>query len=77
MIATPDRRRSTQLCHVNLLKAYYARVPIAGADVATEVKPALFTTLTRMHPQTVPAGVGDEEDVKGPGDGVLRPQLKN
>lgn len=27
VIATPDRRKSTQLCHVNMLKPYYSRMP--------------------------------------------------
>ena len=79
--ATPDRRKSTQLCHVNLLKAYYAHVPtMPGAYVAPEVKPAMFTTVAHMFPSTVSAGVADreeEEDVREPGDGVLRPRLKN
>lgn len=30
LIATPDRRSSTQLCHVNLLKPYYVRVQESG-----------------------------------------------
>lgn len=33
MIATPDRRKSSQLCHVNLLKSYHERsdTPAGGA----------------------------------------------
>lgn len=30
LIATPDRRSSTQLCHVNLLKPYYVRIQESG-----------------------------------------------
>lgn len=38
LIATPERRKSTQLCHVNLLKPYYCRSHKMSDD---EVKPAL------------------------------------
>ena len=80
LVDTPDRKKSTQLCHVNLLKAYYARISVPGADVVQEVKPAMLTTVAHMLPSSVSVGeTGDEEegDVRGPGDGVLRPRLKN
>ena len=80
LVDTPDRKKSTQLCHVNLLKAYYARISVPGADVVQEVKPAMLTTVAHMLPASVSVGeTGDEEegDVRGPGDGVLRPRLKN
>lgn len=35
IIARPDRRRGTQLCHVNLLKPYYERVPPGEAVPAS------------------------------------------
>lgn len=35
VISTPDRKRSTQLCHINLLKPYFSRV-VSGSEA--EVK---------------------------------------
>ena len=35
LIRTPDRRKSTQLCHVNMIKTYYSRdnsLPVALVD---------------------------------------------
>ena len=28
LISTPDRKKSVQLCHINLLKPYFARSPV-------------------------------------------------
>lgn len=40
LVSTPDRRRSTQLCHINLLKPYHARSLRTEGDEA-KVKPVV------------------------------------
>lgn len=66
LIATPGRRKSKQLVHVNLLKPYYGRV----ADVEQSgVRPALgVNSLSVMH---------DGDGVPEPDDSVLCGRLKN
>ena len=36
MIATPDRRKSQRLCHINMLKEYQERTPSTPAKVAEQ-----------------------------------------
>ncbi|TWW56845.1 hypothetical protein D4764_08G0008320 [Takifugu flavidus] len=57
LLATPDRRRSTQLCHVNLLKPYYDRGWEKAVALAAEGVPSLQ--------------VADEDDVVAPDEAVL------
>ncbi|KAL2076463.1 hypothetical protein ACEWY4_027927 [Coilia grayii] len=68
LLSTPDRKRSTQLCHINLLKPYYAPPPDEGA------KSVGLAAVSRV--------IGDVQevaapDVVSPGDPVLQPRLKN
>lgn len=42
VIATPDRRKNTQLVHINLLKPYYSRSP--EVDVGTVLPVALYAS---------------------------------
>lgn len=67
MVSTPDRKRPTQLCHVNLLKPYFGRT-LEEKDVkavAASVKVDLSCT------------AGLDEDVQTPDDAVFQPRLKN
>uniref|UniRef100_A0A8C1I8K6 Gypsy retrotransposon integrase-like protein 1 n=1 Tax=Cyprinus carpio TaxID=7962 RepID=A0A8C1I8K6_CYPCA len=68
LIATPERRKSTQLCHVNLLKPYYCRSHKMSND---EVKPALVVGRISL------VGEGVDEGVSFPEDTVLLGRLKN
>ncbi|KAI2643088.1 Retrovirus-related Pol polyprotein from transposon 17.6 [Labeo rohita] len=43
IVSTPDRRKATQLCHVNLLKPYFCRAH-ENAVSGTEIKPAALVT---------------------------------
>ncbi len=68
LLSTPERRRKTQLCHVNLLKPYYIREPQScegeGGEQQT-VKPVLVAeTVGRQSAAHLPA----HED-----DGVVPP----
>ncbi|KAL2102368.1 hypothetical protein ACEWY4_001536 [Coilia grayii] len=68
LMCTPDRKRSTQLCHMNLLKPYYAPPRDEGA------KSVGLAAVSRV--------IGDVQevaapDVVSPGDPVLQPWLKN
>ncbi|KAG1933868.1 gag-pol fusion protein [Pimephales promelas] len=79
LVSTPDRRRNTQLCHINLLKPYYSRSPVSGAaetgDQVKSVALAAVAGISSVSPHMV-AACG-EEDVVIPDDGVLQPRLKN
>lgn len=74
LIATSDRRSSTQLCHANLLKPYYVRVQESSNQ---EVK------LNDVHPACVSVSLSPVmaeqggDDVSGPDDAVLYGRLKN
>lgn len=75
LIATPDRRKSSQLCHVNLLKPYYVR-PDASGDITS--KPvALSSVLFPVSPLVSAVAVQDQEEIRVPDDGVLRARLDN
>ena len=62
ILSTPNRRKATQLCHVNLLKSYYGRESKPVSAVAAVGSP--FS--------------GREDDgVMAPDDGLLRGRLSN
>lgn len=63
ILSTPNRRKSTQLCHVNLLKPYYVREPGPLSGVAATGGGALTS--------------GVDDGVAAPDDGLLRGRLKN
>ncbi|TWW71146.1 hypothetical protein D4764_17G0006290 [Takifugu flavidus] len=63
LLATPDRRRSTQLCHVNLRKPYYDRGCERAVALAAEGVPSLQ--------------VADEDDVVAPDEAVLLGRRRN
>lgn len=74
IIATPNRRKSSQLCHVNLLKPYYSR---GGAVPQNSVASTALTVHSLSSGlQTVVHG-GEEVDVKWPDDPMLCGRLKN
>ncbi|XP_063050317.1 uncharacterized protein LOC134445162 [Engraulis encrasicolus] len=78
MISTPNRKRSTQLCHINLLKPYYTRSSGSGAaetdDLVKSVSIAATVEASHASPFLVAEG---GEDVVGPDDCMLLPRLKN
>ena len=73
LISTPQRRKSTQLCHVNLLKPYHARASESPEDVHAAC------LATRASVITSPRSVEDgEEDGLPPVDpALLQGRLKN
>uniref|UniRef100_A0A8C5CMY1 Gypsy retrotransposon integrase-like protein 1 n=1 Tax=Gadus morhua TaxID=8049 RepID=A0A8C5CMY1_GADMO len=79
IIATPDRRRSVQMCHVNLLKPYYERVPPGEAVSASSLPARPVCSVSRVSvvypPQSVPAGV--EDGLPDADAGVQQGRLKN
>lgn len=69
IIATPGRKKSTQLCHVNLLKPYYKR----EAEVSQTVR-------DKVHPVLLVSSVSESQEVDGvpePDDSLLYGRLKN
>nr|XP_033964458.1 uncharacterized protein LOC117465610 [Pseudochaenichthys georgianus] len=76
LIATPDRKKSVQFCHINLLKPYFSRKPVPGV-VCSVSSDAAVVTVGRPSPSLdVGAGVTVEEEYS-PDDGLLRGRLKN
>lgn len=70
IVATPDRKKSNQLCHVNLVRPYY----ICGAVADLKVRSvAAVATVVGNNSHISLEG----EDVKVPGDSELLPHLKN
>ena len=77
-IATPTRRKSSRLCHVNLLKPYYRRdtvesVPV-GPECGLNVSPVLTVDSVSSGPVI---GLDRETDVRAPDDPVMCGRLKN
>lgn len=68
LLHTPGRRKSTQLCHINLLKPYYQR-SVGGSDVMGGLSPALSVATCDV--------VEAVDGVPGPDDSVLCARLKN
>lgn len=80
IIATPERRKSTQLCHVNLLKPFYERTPAAvtsdqGAPEPARAGCAVGKVSTIHTPQTVSTVV--EDGLPAVDSAVLQGRLKN
>ena len=70
-ITTPNRHKATQVCHVNLLKAYYDRTN-------KMVQPVLLTDPPEL-PISSPGDslpVLDGKEVKGPDDGGVKGTVK-
>ena len=76
VIATPDRRKPSQLCHIHLLKPYYSSSSELTEDGDDSVECAALAMggVTCAPSQQVADG---EEDYAGPDDCVLLPRLKN
>ena len=74
VIATPNRRKSSQLCHVNLLKPYYS--PSSRSDMTGDnVGSAALAVGGAVS--SSPMVAADGEDEGAPDDCVLLPRLKN
>ncbi|XP_039514899.1 uncharacterized protein LOC120469791 [Pimephales promelas] len=69
VIATPGRRKSTQLCHVNLLKPYYSRDAEVSLADKEKVRPALMVNSV--------SGSQEEDGVPEPDDSLLYGRLNN
>ena len=75
LIATPKRRKATQLCHVNLLKRYYTQS--SRADVSGEKVDAVVLAVAGGVVSDSPPVAEEVEDEGGPDDSILLPRLKN
>ena len=77
MIETPGRRKSTRLCHVNLLKPYHTSESVSPLPKSSPAKPVLVSgpVLTSSMSELV---LVEEEGLDiAPDDGLLRGRLKN
>ena len=87
MVATPQRKEASQLCHVNLLKPYYA-CPSIPSSIASDLpipagvtKPVLLTSSgpeLLLGPSVSPTvAVCCDGGLLSPDDGVLEGRLNN
>lgn len=67
VVATPDRRRATQLCHINLLKPYYASSQSPSGKDQSAVLVAAGSSVP----------FSELDDVQGPDDSMLHARLNN
>ncbi|XP_073672376.1 uncharacterized protein [Paramisgurnus dabryanus] len=68
VIATPDRRKATQLCHINLLKPYYSSLQSLNGKGKSSVLVVASTSI---------ASPEADDDVQGPDDSMMRARLNN
>ena len=68
VVDMPKRRRATQLCHINLLKPYYAS---SQSPSGKGEKSVLVVETTSL------ASPASEDDVQGPDDSMLHARLNN
>lgn len=73
LVSTPERRRSTQLCHINLLKPYYSPTLSVGGD-KVDMKPVGLAVIKEVLSTSQ---VAAEDGVQGPDDAVLHGRLNN
>ncbi|KAI7799880.1 hypothetical protein IRJ41_013806 [Triplophysa rosa] len=69
-IVTPDRKKRTQICHVNLLKPFFSR----GCQQTDVKSSAVVSPVTEGQSQS---SVGEKEGVMVLDDAVMQPRLKN
>ncbi|XP_055721489.1 uncharacterized protein LOC129813225 [Salvelinus fontinalis] len=78
LVATPERRKAHQLCHVNLLKPYYARSSETEQwESIEDGKPVLLAETVIPLDSSQDRSTNEEEDVLGPDDCILQGRLKN
>lgn len=80
LLSTPKRRKSTQLCHINLLKPYNAHVPAVTDPGGREhelsgVSVSGVATVGSVSPDC--GSVREEDGVTSPDKGLLSGRLKN
>ena len=77
LLSTPKRKKSTQLCHVNLLKPYYSREsPFCERVPQQTVKPVLVTDTVGRHSPAAEMSVQVEDGVVSPDESRLRGRLR-
>ncbi len=74
VIATPGWKKSTKLCHINLLKPFYESQNEMNAVSSKSVQPAL-PVVSVLHGSSNLMG-GEKEDIE-PGDCILGGRLNN
>lgn len=77
LFATPGRRGSTKLCHVNLLKPYYAHVSVSSLQPSSPVKLSLISSPVSTSSQTQKVPAEETGMDISPDDGLLQGRLKN
>ena len=76
VLATPDRGKSSQLCHTNLLKPYHERpkAPAGGSVSAVALSEGVLSLASSVDPSVA---AQEQDEIRAPDDGVLRARLNN
>ncbi|KAL2091618.1 hypothetical protein ACEWY4_013881 [Coilia grayii] len=75
VVATPNRKKSSQLCHVNLLKPYY--VPSSRSGVSKDAVQSAALAVGGMLGTQSQSVAAEAENEVCPNDSVLLPRLRN
>jgi hypothetical protein len=76
LLTTPDRRKTSQLCHANLLKPCHEhpKVPAGGAVSAVGLSEGVLSPASPVNPSVA---AQEHNDIRDPDDGVLRAPFNN
>ena len=72
IVNTPDRRRRSRLCHINMLKPYLGREGVSVPPPEESIKTVLLSSTVSTDVQPF-----DEGDVTSPSTAVVQGRLKN
>ena len=74
VVRTPDRRRKTRVCHINMLKKYYTR---GDAQLETRSAPLVATVAAAVSVAVSPTAVSDEDGLSLRNAQQQTPRLAN
>ena len=74
VVRTPDRRRKTRVCHINMLKKYYTR---GDAQLETRSAPLVATVAAAVSVAVSPTAVSDEDGLSLRNAQQQTPRLTN
>lgn len=78
VIKTPDRKRKTRVCHINMLKAYHSRETIPLCDSGNSTEPVVSSVaVSSVTVPSSPVNMDVDMDVKLQVDPVLVTRLSN
>ena len=77
LLSTPLRRKPTQLCHINLLKPYYARESEDSVCSSRELRGSVSPILVAVPVVSAHFPLQEDDGVISPDDSLLKGRLRN